>query len=126
MAVAFDASSESHTGTTASTSEASFSWTHTPVGTPAGVYVFTFSALATTATDAATGVTYNGVALENCKPLSAVDTASEPCNLRVWRHTGVPSTGAQTVAVTRLNDTTRVYAVCVTVTAGTTYTGRRR
>jgi len=36
-AVANNAASESHTGTTSSTSQASFTWTHTPVGTPRGV-----------------------------------------------------------------------------------------
>ena len=39
MAVAHDASVESHTGTTGSTSAASYNWTHTPVGTPRGILI---------------------------------------------------------------------------------------
>jgi hypothetical protein len=40
MAVAHSAASESHTGTTGSTNQASFSWTHVQSGTPQGVLVF--------------------------------------------------------------------------------------
>lgn len=115
MAVAFDATSESHTDPgVGSASEASFSWTHTPVGTPRGVLVFTFIALDT---EFATAVTYGGQALAKVTGGSAVDTAAEVRRCTAWfLGSGIP-TGAQTVQVTRTNNSTEMYAVCATVTA---------
>lgn len=115
MAVAHDASSPSHAGTGTSASEASFSWTHTPVGTPRGVLVFTFSL--TTATEHATGVTYGGVAMAAVSGGSAADTATEPMRCTAWFvGSGIP-TGAQTVTVSRTTDTFVMWAVAITVTA---------
>ena len=116
MAVAFDAASESHAATTPSTSEASFTWQHTPVGTPAGVlvYVFTFADA-----DYITSVTYGGVALAQYG--EAADTAGEPMRATAF-FLGQPSlipTGQQSVVVTRTNNATPMYAVAITVTAGT-------
>ena len=114
MAVAFDAASESHTGTTPSSSESSFSWTHTPVGTPAGVLVFTFSQ---TATQICTAVTYGGVSVPAVSGGAAVDTAGETGACKAWfLNSGIP-TGAQTVAVTRNNTADEAYAIAITVTA---------
>lgn len=114
MAVAYDASSESHTGTTPSSSEASFSWTHTPVGTPKGVLVYVLC-LGTPA-DLSTGVTYGGVALTTDAAWFAQDTLNEAGSCRAYYlGTGIP-TGAQTVVVTRTNTVDHVYAVAITLT----------
>jgi hypothetical protein len=117
MAVAFDAGSVSHAGVSASQSEASFSWTHTPAGTPAGVVVFVIANHPTNG--AVSGVTYGGEALAAVPGGSAADTLGELGRVQAWfLGSGVP-TGAQTVQVTRGNDATILWAVCATVTTGT-------
>lgn len=122
MAVAFDATSESHTGTTGSASQASFSWTHTVVGVPAGVLVFVF----TNANSALiSSVTYGGVTMAAVSGGEAIDTATEAgrCNA-YFLGDNIPS-GNQTVQVNRTNNATVMYAVAATVTAahGTEATG---
>lgn len=115
MAVAHDSFSESHTGTVGSISEASFSWTHTPVSTLRGVQVKTFNRNSTG--DNATAVTYGGVAMTAVTGGRAVDTAEEPSDCKLWElGSGIPS-GAQTVVVTRVNNTDEMYATCVGQTA---------
>jgi hypothetical protein len=116
MAVAHDAAFESHTGTTGSTSEASFTWTHTPVGTPAGVLVFTFVVNGTG--DLATSVTYGGSSLTPVSGGRAVDTVGEPGDCKAWFLGASVPTGAQAVVVNRTNNATEMYAVSITVTAG--------
>lgn len=114
MAVAFDASTESHTGSTGSASEASFSWTHTPSGTPAGVLVF----VGTKANSAIiTSVTYGGVTCSAVSGAEAIDTVGEPCRMKAFFIGSSVPAGAQTVTVTRTNNTTVMYAVAYTVTA---------
>lgn len=119
MAIAFDASSESHTGTTGSTSEASFSWTHTPADTPKGVLIFTF---VNANADDAVSITYGGVNVPVVKDsgnndVRAVDTTGEPGDCKAWfLGSGVP-TGSQTVTVTRNNNSNVMYAVAITVTS---------
>jgi hypothetical protein len=114
MAIGYDASSESHTGTTGSASETSFSWTHTPAGTPKGVLIFTF---VNANADDATAVTYGGVSLTDVSGGRAVDTAGEPGDCKAWfLGSGVP-TGSQTVTVTRNNNANVMYAVAITVTS---------
>lgn len=115
MAVAYDAASESHTGTTASSSEASFSWTHTPVGTPAGVLVYVMSL--GNPTDQSTGVTYGGVSLATDAAWEANDTLNEGGTCRAYYLGASVPTGAQTVVVSRANTIDHVYAVAITVTA---------
>lgn len=114
MAIAFDASSESHTGTTGSASEASFSWTHTPVGTPKGILVFTF---VNANADDATAVTYGGVSLTAVTGGRAVDTAGEPGDCKAWFLGSSVPTGSQTVSVTRNNNANVMYAVAISVTS---------
>lgn len=123
MAVAFDAASESHSGTTGASSVASFSWTHTPVGTPKGVLVFVYTAASTS--DIITGVTYGGVSMSAVTGGRAVDSAGETGSVKAYFLGSGISTGAQTVEVTRTNDSTVTYACAYTVTAGanTSYTG---
>ena len=116
MAVAHSAASESHTGTTGSTNQASFSWTHTQTGTPQGVIVFvsTFASL----TDLITSVTYGGVALTRLAGGSAQDTAGELGRLDAFFLGSGLSAGNQTITVNRTNDATSMYASAATVTAG--------
>ena len=121
MSIAIDATSESHTGTTGSASEASFSWSHSGGTSPApkGVLVFTF---VNANADDATAVSYGGVNVPVAKDSSlnnirAVDTAVEPGDCKAWfLGSGVP-TGTQTVVVTRNNNANVMYAVAITVTS---------
>ena len=114
MAVAHDASSESHTGTTGSASEGSFTWDHTPVGVPAGVLVFTF---VNVNADNALGVTYAGLELTAVPGGRAADVATEPGQCKAWfLGRGLP-TGLQAVVVTRTNNANVMYAAAITVTA---------
>lgn len=113
MAVALDASSRS--GSTVSASVASFSWTHTPVGTPAGVTVVIGE---TVATNDVTSVTYGGVTVPRISGAVAVDSAGEPCLTDVYHLGSSVPTGAQTVVVNRTNNADGVWAAAATVTAG--------
>jgi hypothetical protein len=115
MAVAFDAASESHTGTTGSQSEASFSWTHTPSGTPKGVLVFTITSDLTG--DIISAVTYGGTSMTAVTGGLATDAAVEGGHTKAWFLGSSVPTGAQTVQVTRTNNTDVAYAVAITVTA---------
>lgn len=116
MAVAHSAASESHTGTTGSTNQAAFSWTHTQTGTPQGVIVFvsTFASL----TDLITSVTYGGVALIRLAEGSAQDAVGELGRMDAFFLGSGLSAGNQTITVNRTNDATSMYASAATVTAG--------
>jgi hypothetical protein len=127
MAVAHDAYTASHVSGSVSQSEASFSWTHTPSGTPRGVLVYAFTGVGanTSSTNHVTAVTYGGVSMVAVTAGSAADTVTEPMRTTAWfLGSGIPS-GNQTVAVTRTNDSVSVWVVAITVTAGndTTYAG---
>lgn len=121
MSIAIDATSESHTGTTGSASEASFSWSHSGGTSPApkGVLVFTF---VNANADDAISITYGGVNVPVVKDsgnndVRAVDTTGEPGDCKAWfLGSGVP-TGSQTVTVTRNNNSNVMYAVAITVTS---------
>lgn len=116
MTVAHDSVSESHTGVSGSVSEASFNWTHTPVGTLKGVYILTYTTL--TSVNAITNVTYGGVQCTLVPGALAQDTATEPAAVRLWYlDTGIPS-GAQSVVCTRTNNSAECYAQAIGVTAG--------
>jgi hypothetical protein len=117
MAVAFDASSKSSAINTASQSEASFSWLHTPVGIPSGVLIFVLANHQTNGS--ISGVTYGGIALTAVPSGLASDTLGEPGRVQTWFLGSNIPTGAQTVQVTRGNDITSVWAVCITVTTAT-------
>lgn len=120
MAVSHDLATESHTGTTASQGEASFSWSHGGAGSGVkGVLVFTFNntSSSTDALAGVSGVTYGGSALTAVTGGSAVDTAGEQGRCTAWfLGTSVPQ-GTQTVVVTRVNNAAVIYAVAVTVLA---------
>lgn len=111
----FDAVSESHTGTTGSASEASFTWQHNPVGTPRGVLVFTFvNAFA----DDATGVTYDGIAMTAVSGGRAELSSAESGDCKAWYlGASILTTDPADVVVTRNNNANVMYAVCITLTA---------
>jgi hypothetical protein len=116
MAVAHSAASESHTGTTGSTNQAAFSWTHTQTGTPQGVVVFvsTYASV----TSLVTSVTYGGVALTRLTGGSAQDAAGELGRMDAFFLGSGLGTGNQTITVNRTNNATVMYAAAATVTAG--------
>lgn len=114
--VVFDNCSESHTGTTGSVSEASFSWSHTPVGTPAGVVVFVTTLDAFT--DNSSAVSYGAGSLTAVTGGAALLDAAEDSHVKAYFLGSGLATGAQTVAVTRTNNARILYATACTVTAG--------
>lgn len=117
MSVAFDVATESHTGTTGSTSEGFFTWTHTTAAgvTPQGVVVFVFNANSLGAD--ANSVTYASIDVPAVVGGLASDTAGEPGSCKAFfLGTGLPS-GNQTVQVNRNNNANIMYAVSCTVLA---------
>src|SRR5688572_6905010 len=102
MAVAHIGASESHTATTGSVSEASFSWSHTPGGTASGVTVAVWTA---GATSEVTSVTYGGVNVPAVTGGEANDAAGEVGSVKIFHLGGSASipTGNQTVVVNRNN-----------------------
>lgn len=108
----YDTVSESHTSTTGSVSVASFSWTHTPIGTARGVVVFVNTI---GSADLSTSVTYGGVAMSRVANSTASDTATEPGTVTAWFLGSSIPTGSQTVVVSRTNSATVVYANCITI-----------
>ena len=116
MAVAHDASSKFGAPTS---NVASFSWTHTPVGTPRGVIVFVQTAADA---DYITSVTYGGTAMTQVA--EAIDTVGEPMRETAFFLGAAIPTGAQSVVVTRTSNGTGMNGYCATVTAdGDTATG---
>lgn len=122
MGVAFDAYSASHASGSYYQSFYSgkkYQWTHTPVGTPKGVLVFTVEQGASGSTEISS-VTYGGVSMTAVSGGQAVDTTSEFGRVQAWfLGSGIP-TGSQTVVVNINTDLGVQYhnAVCATVTAG--------
>lgn len=123
MAVAHDAVSESHTGTTGHSGSASFTWNHVPVGTPKGVVVFVIGI--SSATDIITSVTYGGTAMTAVTSGFAADTANEPGFCKAYFLGASIPTGTQAVVVNRTNNANVCYAMCATQTADsdTAYAG---
>ena len=113
MAVAYDASSKS-AGFSTSTP---INFTHTPVGTPAGVAVLV--ACDSTGTDSVTGATYGGSSLTAVSGGFAQDTAGEPGFCKLYFLGSSIPTGARTVSVSTTGSP-NIVCVCITVTASTT------
>lgn len=111
-AIAHDAATVSTTWTTATPK----TFTHTPVGTPAGVICFI--AHETSNSDLITGaVTYGGVAMDRIA--SAINTSAE--NGRVYAYflgSAVP-TGQQTVSIAHDGSAAVKVATCITMTSAT-------
>ena len=121
MAVAFDTSVETPTGTTFTASVATMDITITPSSSVKGLLVFVFDASSTT--DIATSVKINPAGANIDVPAvsggRAVDTVTEPGSCKAFfLGTGLPAGGsAWTVRLNRTNNTDNAYMVAVTVTA---------
>lgn len=113
MAVVHDAASRSHADdVTGSIAVETFSWTHTPVGTPKGVVV---TVEHNSSGDQVGQVYYGGVQL--IRVVTSVRTVTESSRVYIYfLGTGVP-TGARTVSVEHTG-TASTQAQCFTVTAG--------
>ena len=117
MAVAHVTSSQSHASGAFSVSQASFNWTHTTSTDPQGVLILVFQGVALL--NAVTSVTYGGTTIPLVSGSEAIDTTTEPGSVKAYYlGSGVPTTDNPTVVVNRTNNTTTMWAVCVTVTAG--------
>lgn len=116
MAVGSDGNTESHTGTTGSASEASFTWSHNPAA-PRGVLVFVHTL---SEVKKVTSVTYDGVSVPELTGLAAVATTGENGRVDVFfLGSSVPTTDPANVVVNRTNDATVMYAVSISVSAAT-------
>jgi hypothetical protein len=117
MSVAFDAASESHSGSSGSVNQSSFNWSHTPVGTPKGVLVFTFST--SSSSDNATSVSYGASSMTAVSGGRAVSTGGTYVgDCKAWFLGSSVPTGSQTITVNRTNNSDEMYAVAITLTAG--------
>lgn len=112
MSVAHDASSASAT----SVSEASFNWSHNPVGTPKGVLIFVITV--GSSTQHVSSVTYAGTTVPAVSGGAAADTATEPGRCDTYfLGASVPTNDPATVVVNRTNNATPMWACAITVTA---------
>lgn len=120
MAVAHDNATESHTSTTGASAD--FSWTHTPVGTPAGILVFVINRGSAQAIPDAT-VTYGGVSVPAVSGAVAIDaTAStEGSECRAFflgDASAIAGRSGDSVAVSENGETfAGCWATAITVTA---------
>ena len=113
MAVAHDAATESHTGTTGSTNEASFTWDHAGASSGVkGILVFVYTT--NTAVDLATSVTYDGANVPAVAGGLAVDTLTEIGQCKAFfLGTGVAQ-GTKAVVVNRTNNGQTMWGVSAT------------
>lgn len=113
---AHDAATPSHDSETHSVSEASFTWSHDPVGVPKAVLVYVIQN--NDNEDRSSAVTYAGASLAAVVGGFAEDTNGEKGACKAWfLGSAVPTNDPATVVVTRTNDTVEMNAVCITVTA---------
>lgn len=112
VAVASDAISDPGTTFTGDTN-----WTHTPVGTPRGVWVIIVN-VTVSGTDEITGVTYGGVAMAEVAAISPrYKSSGEAMGQSIFfLGSGIP-TGPQTIAVDTSGATVTKAAFARTVTA---------
>lgn len=107
---------ESHTGTTGSSSESSFSWSHNHGVSllPRGILIFVAT---NAAVDDSTSVTYGGMTIPRVVDAIAIrDTGGlgDDCAVAAFfLGSGLP-TGNQTVVVNRNNTANVMYATCIT------------
>jgi hypothetical protein len=121
MAVAHESATESHTGTTGSTSEASFDISVPFTSSSRGLLVFTFvNANADDALSVKIDPTGANTDVSAVTGGRAVDTAGEPGDCKAWFLGSDLPTTTTTVRVNRTNNTNVMYAVAITVTAGGT------
>lgn len=112
-----DATTESHTGTTGSTSQASFDISHALGAGARGLLVFTF---VNANADNATSVKLDPAGLNIDVPAvsggRAVDTAGEPGDCKAWFLSDVGPAmagGTRTIRINRTNNANVMYAVAV-------------
>jgi hypothetical protein len=118
MAVAHETATESHTGTTGSTSEASFDTTVPFTGSSAGLLVFVGVVQGSHDTGIDVKIDPSGTNTDVPTIILAEDTIGEIGSMETFfLGTGLPSSST-TVRVNRTNNTKVLYAVCITVTAG--------
>lgn len=116
MAVAHDFASESHTGAIGSISQASFTWSHNPVGVPKGVLVFVMGLVSNA--DDALSVTYDGVDVPAVVGGSAAAIPAPQTRCKAFfLGSGVPTTDPANVVVTRNNNANELWATSITATA---------
>lgn len=99
MTVAFDAA----------TTNTTTSFTHTPVGTPRAVIL-----LSVVEANLITAVTYGGVAMSEVALSPVVKTTGEPAQVGAWFLGSSIPTGAQTVAITKTGEGSRVSVITLT------------
>jgi len=114
MAIGFIASTESHTGTSGSSNQASFSFSVAGGATIQGALVFVMNL--DSATNNTTSVTYGGVNMTLSTNGVAADTAGEVGRCSAW-YLDAPPTGTQTVVVNRNNNAQVMYAVGIAISA---------
>ncbi len=120
MAVVHETATESHTGTTGSTSEASFDTTIPFTGSSAGLLVFVGVAQGSHDTGIDVKIDPSGANTDVPAVTGglAEDTIGEIGSMETFfLGTGLPSSST-TVRVNRTNTSKVLYAVCITVTAG--------
>jgi len=125
MSIALLGYLESHSGTTGSTNEGSFSWPFTVAGTPEGAVVFVFQVGAGAADgDYCTGVTYGGASLTALNSGNYVaDAVGEPGSVKAYFLGNNVPQGNVTVTVNRTNNAVEMWAVvCIVSATGTTCT----
>lgn len=110
MPVAFDSSAES----ASSVSQATFSWTHTPVGTLVGLVVYVFRS--PFSVDGCV-CKVNGVEIDGIGIVSSTD--GSPTGNTIAFGLSRPPAGVLTIEITRTNNTDLYYGASVGVTADT-------
>lgn len=113
MAVAWvSPSAESHTGTTGSANEASFTWNITPSAAPRWAVVFVMNRSSTT--QQVTSVTYDGVTMGAIASGEASDAAGEPGCIKAWFLDNIPANTTQrAIVVNRNNNADILYGACI-------------
>lgn len=118
MAVAHSIFSQSHASGSQSVSQASFTWNHTGTTNPNGVLIFLFQTVS--GTDVGGVVTYGGTTVPAVTGGFATDAATEPGSVKAYfLGSGIPTTDNAAVVVNRTNNTTGVWATCISVVAAT-------
>lgn len=118
MAVVFDAASESHTGTTGSISQASFTWNHTfGAGSNQGCLIFVVN-LVSTGEDVE-GITVDGVSASPVTGGTALANDVEPGRCTAFFLPGPIASGSKAIVVNRTNNADELWACAVSMNGDT-------
>lgn len=110
MTVNLIRAAESHTGTTGSVSQTSFTWAVGQASdAPKGILVFVFQGTANA--EAITSVVYGGKTVPALTGGRAADTTTEPGACKAFLLGSAVPSGVQSVVVNRTSNTTTMYAV---------------